>query len=214
VGFVDIHTHQKNIAENVFSIENKYPTSTDFSQPFSIGIHPWFIKKESLQNELLFVQEKLHHKNCMALGECGLDKISEIDIALQKLVFRKQIQLSEEYKKPLIIHCVKAFQDIIEIKKEMKPSQIWVLHGFNKNSQVAERLLKNGIILSFGAGIINHKKLQEVAFNIPISSILLETDTAEIPIEKVYQKMAAIKNINLETLTSEIKQNFKSIFKK
>ena len=212
--FIDIHTHQQNRAENVFTIQNKYPTSVDFSKPFSIGIHPWFIKKESLQNELLLIEEKLQDKNCFALGECGLDKISETDLTLQKIVFKKQLELSEKYKKPLLIHCVKAYQELIEIKKEMKPTQTWVLHGFHKNSQVAESLLKNGVILSFGAGIINRKKLQEVVFNIPISSILLETDTAEISIEKVYQKMAAIKNISLEELKSEIKQNFKSIFKK
>jgi len=214
VDFIDIHTHQQNRAENVFTIQNKYPTSVDFSKPFSIGIHPWFIKKESLQNELLLIEEKLQDKNCFALGECGLDKISETDLTLQKIVFKKQLELSEKYKKPLLIHCVKAYQELIEIKKEMKPTQTWVLHGFHKNSQVAESLLKNGVILSFGAGIINRKKLQEVVFNIPISSILLETDTAEISIEKVYQKMAAIKNISLEELKSEIKQNFKSIFKK
>ena len=212
--FIDIHTHQQNRAENVFTIQNKYPTSVDFSKPFSIGIHPWFIKKESLQNELLLIEEKLQDKNCFAPGECGLDKISETDLTLQKIVFKKQLELSEKYKKPLLIHCVKAYQELIEIKKEMKPTQTWVLHGFHKNSQVAESLLKNGVILSFGAGIINRKKLQEVVFNIPISSILLETDTAEISIEKVYQKMAAIKNISLEELKSEIKQNFKSIFKK
>jgi len=214
VDFIDIHTHQQNRAENVFTIQNKYPTSVDFSKPFSIGIHPWFIKKESLQNELLLIEEKLQDKNCFAPGECGLDKISETDLTLQKIVFKKQLELSEKYKKPLLIHCVKAYQELIEIKKEMKPTQTWVLHGFHKNSQVAESLLKNGVILSFGAGIINRKKLQEVVFNIPISSILLETDTAEISIEKVYQKMAAIKNISLEELKSEIKQNFKSIFKK
>ena len=212
--FIDIHTHQQNRVENVFTIENKYPTSVDFSKPFSIGIHPWFIKKESLKNELLLIEEKLQDINCFALGECGLDKISETDLTLQKIVFKKQLELSEKYKKPLLIHCVKAYQELIEIKKEMKPTQTWVLHGFHKNSQVAESLLKNGIILSFGAGIINRKKLQEVVFNIPLPSILLETDTAEISIEKVYQKMAAIKNISLEELKSEIKQNFKSIFKK
>jgi TatD DNase family protein len=212
--FFDVHTHTFSSDKNTFSIVNTFPNSTDFSKPFSIGIHPWYINKDKIDEELLIIEEKLKLENCFAIGECGLDKITETDFELQNEVFKKQVYLSEKYQKPLMIHCVKAHQEIIEIKKEINPNQTWILHGFNKNLQVAESLLKNGIILSFGVAILNNKKLQEVVFDIPISSILLETDTAEITIDEVYQKMSEIKNSKLEDLQSEIKQNFKSIFKK
>jgi TatD DNase family protein len=212
LGFIDIHTHKNYSAENVFSIENKYPNSVDFSLPFSIGIHPWFINKNNIEKELFVVEEKLQHKNCFAIGECGLDKKIETDLQLQKIVFIKQIQLSEKYKKPLIIHCVKAHQDIIEIKKKLKPKQIWILHGFNKNMQVAEGLLKNGIILSFGTAIIKSEKLQEVVSKVDISSILLETDDVDIDIKEVYQKLSELKKITVEELQQKIKQNFINLF--
>ena len=212
--FFDVHTHKTSSSEIVFSIENKYPTSINFTRPFSIGIHPWFIKQENVAKELLIIEEKLHSENCFAIGECGLDKVNEVDFELQKIVFRKQIQLSEKYKKPLIIHCVKAFQEIIAFKKEFKPVQIWVLHGFNKNIQVAESLLKNGIILSFGSAIINNKKLQEVVSKVAISSLLLETDDTDIHIKQVYQQTAILKDITVEELQQKIAQNFKIIFKK
>tara|TARA_R110002072_G_scaffold45025_1_gene125450 strand:- start:15 stop:659 length:645 start_codon:yes stop_codon:yes gene_type:complete len=212
--FFDAHTHKISSDKNVFSILNTYPNATDFSQPFSIGVHPWFISKENLENELLIVEEKLQHKNCFAIGECGLDKIVNTDFELQKTVFKHQIILSEKYKKPLIIHCVKAFQEIIELRRSLKPKQIWILHGFNKNEQVAHSFLKNGFVLSVGATIINNKKLQEVILNISLDSIVLETDDAEVNIQEIYQKIATIKNIEVIALQQKIAQNFKRIFKR
>lgn len=197
----------------MFSIENKYPNSADFLMPFSVGIHPWFINKDKIEEELLIIEKKLQHKNCFAVGECGLDKITETDFELQKTVFRKQVLLSEKYKKPLIIHCVKSYQEIMQLKNTLKPNQIWILHGFNKNLQVAQSVLKNDVILSFGAAIINNKKLQEVIAEIPINNILLETDNAEIEIKEIYQKVASLKNIEVLELQQKIKENFTKIFK-
>jgi TatD DNase family protein len=210
--FFDVHTHSFSSDKNVFSILNTYPNSLDFTQPFSIGIHPWFLNTDKIEQELVFVENKLQDKNCFALGECGLDKLIAVDFELQKEVFKKQIQISEKYKKPLIIHCVKAHQEIIEIKKEVKPTQVWILHGFNKNKQLAESFLKNGIILSFGSAIIKNKKLQEVFLELPISSLLLETDASDIEIQEIYQKASEIKNSSLKDLQAAIHQNFKRIF--
>jgi TatD DNase family protein len=212
--FFDVHTHSKSSTEPVFSIANKYPTDTEFKKPFSIGIHPWYIKSLNAEKELLIIEEKLQHKNCFALGECGLDKVIATDFELQKIVFRIQLQLSEKYKKPVIIHCVKAFQEIIEIKKEIKPAQTWILHGFHKNLQVAESVLKNGILMSFGAAILHSKKLQNIVSEIPLASILLETDASAVCIQDIYKRVAALKNIEVEMLQQKIEQNFKSIFKK
>jgi TatD DNase family protein len=210
--FFDVHTHTSSKDKNVFPIVNTNPNSLSFTQPFSIGMHPWFLKKDKIEEELVLVENKLQNKNCFALGECGLDKLIAVDFELQKEVFKKQIQLSEKYKKPLIIHCVKAHQEIIEIKKEVNPEQVWILHGFNKKKQLAESLLKNGIILSFGSAIIENKKLQEVFLELPISSILLETDDSELEIQEIYQKASEIKNSSLTDLQAAIYQNFKRIF--
>jgi len=212
--FIDIHTHKKQLSENVFSVANKYPVSLDFTSPFSIGIHPWFINKNKIEAELLILAKKLQHKNCVALGECGLDKVIKTDFELQKTVFKKQIQLSEKHQKPLIIHCVKAYQDIVELKKELKPTQVWLVHGFNKNWQVAQSLLKNGILLSFGTAMINHKKLQEVVAKVPLEKLFLETDDKDDTIVEVYVKVAKLKGVPLEILQQKIQENFKQLFLK
>lgn len=213
MGFFDVHSHKIPLDKNTFSITNTYPNSIDFSKPFSIGIHPWYINKNKIEEELLLIKEIIQKDNCLAIGECGLDKKVEVDIEIQKEVFKKQVSLSEKYNKPVIIHCVKSYQEIIEFKKELKPKQYWVMHGFNKNSQIAESLLKNGVFLSIGAEIIKNEKLQEVVSSIPISLILLETDDSNIQIQEIYMKIASIKNIELRVLQQKIKENFKKIFK-
>lgn len=212
--FIDIHTHQKSTLKTVFSVENKYPNMVDFSNPFSIGIHPWYVMKDHLAQDFLILEEKLQDKNCVALGECGLDKVVKTDFELQKKVFQKQIELSEKYKKPLIIHCVKAFQEIIAFKKTFKPTQIWLIHGFCKNLQVAQSLLKNGFFLSFGATVINNKKLKEVVLEISTDRFFLETDTSDIKIQQIYQEIASIKKMTINDLQQTIKQNFTNIFTK
>ncbi|NJN49910.1 MAG: hypothetical protein HC798_00490 [Polaribacter sp.] len=159
--FYDIHTHQQLQKSGVFAIANKYPTDTDFSCPFSIGLHPWYIIKAQFEQDLKIVESKLLHPNCFAVGECGLDTLAETNFELQIELFKKQIQLSETYQKPLIIHCVRAFNEIIQLKKELKPTQKWIIHGFDKNQQVAKNLIANDICLSFGAKIIKSESLQK-----------------------------------------------------
>ncbi|MBE7645919.1 TatD family hydrolase [Tenacibaculum finnmarkense] len=208
--FINIHTHT-NSDEN-FSILNCYPNSTDFNTPFSIGIHPWFINKNTIEDELIFIKKKLLHKNCYAIGECGLDRLSEVNYTLQIAVFKEQINLSEEFKKPLIIHCVRSFQEIIQIKKELKPRQKWLIHGFHKNSQIATDLIKNGCFLSFGKALLYSEKLQEVFFTIPLDKIFLETDDAKIDIATVYEKASRIKNTSVKKIQENIHQNFNILF--
>lgn len=212
--FYNVHTHTFSTAENEFSIENKYPNATNFSKPFSIGIHPWFIVEEKIEEELTFTEEKLQKSTCFALGECGLDKNCLVDFELQKKVFSAQIQLAEKYKKPVIVHCVKAFQEIIELKKQHKAKQPYILHGFQKNLHVAQRLLKNNFYLSFGASVLTNTKLTAVLAAIPMASILVETDAHTVSISEIYTKIAAIKKIEVVALQQKIQTNFKTIFKK
>jgi TatD DNase family protein len=212
--FFDVHTHTFSSDKKVFSIVNCYPNSSNFTKPFSIGIHPWCINSDKIDEELTIVENQLQIENCYALGECGLDKVIAVDFELQKEVFQKQIHLSEKYKKPLLVHCVKAYQEIIEIRKELNPKQFWILHGFNKNMQLAGSLVKNGILLSFGRSLIKNEKLQKVFLEIPIASIFLETDDSEFEIQEIYKKASAIKNSSLIDLQEIIYQNFKRIFTK
>jgi TatD DNase family protein len=212
--FINVHTHHPSNSKEVFEIQNKYPTDIDFSTPFSVGIHPWFLKKETLEIELFLLEEKLQHENCYAIGECGLDKAIDVDFNFQKAVFIQQIHLSEKYQKPMILHCVSAVKEIIEIKKQFSPSQTWIFHGFQKNKQLAESLVFNGIFLSFGETVLSKSDLQNVILDFPLDYLFIETDNSEVSIVSIYQKIAIIKNIEIAALKEKIQVNFNTIFKK
>lgn len=207
----NIHTHKSSGAENVLEIVNQYPNEFDASvKYFSIGIHPWHINVESEEKELAIVAEKLQLPNCLALGECGLDKRIETPLEVQTQIFEKQLLLAKKYKKPVILHCVSAYQEVIAIKKKLHIEEPMIIHGFSKNSQVAQSLLDNGFYLSFGKYLLRNPELAMVFQKIPHDKFFLETDTIDETILDVYQKASEIKKINLETI---VESNFKKIFK-
>ena len=149
--FFNLHTHSYTNQDDVIEIVNQYPQEFDDSIPnYSIGIHPWYIAENRIDSDLQIIESKLQDQNCKAIGECGLDKRIEISMALQQMVFEKQLALAEKYQKPVIIHCVGAFQEVIAIKKKMNISVPLIIHGFSKNIEMANQLVKNGFYLSFG----------------------------------------------------------------
>lgn len=213
--FFNFHTHQFTNQSDILELVNQYPQEFDASIPYySIGIHPWYIKEDRLENDLRIIEEKLQTKNCLALGECGLDKRVEIPVELQIQVFEKQLILAEKYQKPVVIHCVAAFQEIIAIKKKMKISVPMIVHGFSKNNQVAEQLITAGFYISFGKYLLQNPSLKEVFLNIPNDRFFLETDTIEEGIQQVYDLAAIYKNSTLRELKEIIERNYKEVFEK
>ena len=151
--------------------------------------------------------------NFLAIGECGLDRVCDADFELQKKVFIKQIELSERIAKPLIIHAVRTYPDIISIRKETKAKQVWIIHGFQGNEQSAEQLLKHNIYLSLGDVLFkNETKAQRLLQTIPLEKLFLETDVAERKISDVYEKAALLSGIEMDKLRNEIFNNFVKIF--
>jgi TatD DNase family protein len=216
--FVNLHTHKFSNQENILEIVNQYPQEFDETIPnYSIGIHPWHINKGDLKADLQVIDEKLNNKNCLALGECGLDKRIEIPFDLQIEVFEKQVSLAIKHKKPLILHCVGAFQEIIAIKKGMKIEIPMIIHGFSKNEQTAKQLIENGFYLSFGKYLIQSRSLgtdlETVFQNIPNDRFFLETDSSDYKIEEVYILASKYKNIEILELQNLVQSNFKKVFK-
>ncbi|GAA3755394.1 TatD family hydrolase [Flavobacterium ginsengiterrae] len=211
--FFNFHTHQFTNQSNVLELVNQYPQEFDETiTVYSVGIHPWHIKEDQIDAELKIVEDKLQNKNCLAVGECGLDKRIEVPLELQIPVFEKQLALAEKYKKPVVIHCVAAFQEVTEIKKKLKISVPMIIHGFAKNKQLAEQLLKDGFYLSFGKYLLKNPDLKTVFQNIPNGRFFLETDSMEENIQQVYELASEYKNINLKELQEIISSNYKEVF--
>ena len=217
--FFNLHTHTSVNQANVVALVNQYPQEFNAAIPYySIGIHPWYIVEHSVEADLEIIESKLKEPNCLAIGECGLDKRIAIPMELQEMVFEKQLFLAQKYSKPVVIHCVAAFQEVIEIKKRLDISVPMIVHGFSKNEQVATQLVDNGFYLSFGKYLLQSKSLGtalEMVFkNIPDNRIFLETDTVEEGIEKVYDLAAEIKGISILEMQEIISSNFRLVFGK
>lgn len=213
--FFNFHTHKFTNQPNVLELVNQYPSEFDATISFySIGIHPWYIKEDRVDEDLRIIEEKLQSKNCLAIGECGLDKRIEISLEQQIIVFEKQLALAEKYKKPVVIHCVAAFQEIVAIKKKMKISVPMIVHGFSKNSQIANQLINAGFYISFGKYLLRNPELKTVFENVPNDRFFLETDTIEEGISEVYDLASEYKNITINELQEIISSNFAVVFKK
>lgn len=211
--FINLHTHSFTNDSSVLEVVNQYPWEFDEEIPqYSIGIHPWYIDENRLKSDLKSIEEKLQLNECLALGECGLDKRIEIPFQKQITVFQSQIELVKNTSKPIILHCVASFQEVISIKKEMNIKNPMTIHGFSKNKQVAKSLLDNGFYLSFGKYLLRNPELSEVFEYVSNDSFFLETDTIEETIIDVYQIASTIKNINIEDLKEVVKINFNTIF--
>ncbi len=211
--FINLHTHTFSNLSDVMEVVNQYPWEFDASIPsYSIGIHPWYIDENRLETDLEIIKQKLQLDECLALGECGLDKRIEIPLELQFSVFKQQLELVKETQKPIVLHCVAAYEEVIAIKKEMKIENPMIIHGFSKNKQVAQSLLKNGFYLSFGKYLLRNPDLEKVFTFAPENQILLETDTIEESIYQVYEKAAAIKGISVEEMKAIVFNNFSKIF--
>ena len=211
--FINLHTHKFSNLSDVIDVVNQYPWEFDASIPnYSIGIHPWYIDENRLESDLEIIKEKLQFNECLALGECGLDKRIEIPLDLQISVFKKQLEIVKQTNKPIVLHCVAAYDEVIAIKREMKIENPMIIHGFSKNEQVAKSLLNNGFYLSFGKYLLRNPDLEKVFTFAPENQVLLETDTIEESIYEVYEKAASIKGISVEEMKTIVFTNFSRIF--
>lgn len=211
--FFNFHTHQFTDNPDILELVNQYPQDFDISIPFySIGIHPWYIIENRIDADLKIIEEKLKENNCLAIGECGLDKRIEIPLELQVLVFEKQLYLAEKYKKPVVIHCVAAFQEVIAIKKKMKISVPMIIHGFSKNIQISNQLIKEGFYISFGKYLLQNPDLKTVFQSVPNDRLFLETDTIDENIDAVYDLASKYKELTKKELKQIILSNFEDVF--
>jgi TatD DNase family protein len=213
--YINIHTHNKK--ETGKFILNLFPSDPDIELPgslFSIGIHPWYITNNDEKRKMKVVRELAQHSSCVAIGETGLDRLSKVDFEEQIAVFRQHIEIAEEVEKPLILHCVKAFNEVIKLKRTTGSQVPWIVHGFNANLHFAQQLISEGFFMSFGkAFIYSGSNAQKALAIVPDDGFFLETDDSELSIHDVYAYAARCRNNSLEEIATIIEMNFNKTFK-
>jgi|OpeIllAssembly_1097287.scaffolds.fasta_scaffold96772_1 TatD DNase family protein len=217
VPFIDVHTHPNHIESDTIIVQNIFPgdgfaafTGRNF---YSVGLHPWHLKTPDENNEMLhMVEDALEFDHVCFVGECGLDKKVDTDFKEQIRVFRAQAFIAEEFKRPLVIHCVKAYNEIFEIHKKLRPDMPWIMHGYRGNAQVTQLLGKHGIFFSFGMSLFddNSKSVESLRY-LPMEKIFFETDEFDGEVESIYEKAALLKNVSLDILKIEVWNNFHRI---
>lgn len=176
---LDLHTHHR---ENPEAIVNLTPCEPVPSEGwYSVGIHPWEAHRFSPEWEA-WLREAATAPNVAAIGEAGIDRFrGEATIKEQERVFLLQAELAESLGKPLIIHCVRAWEETLRLHRLLHPVKSrWIIHGFRGKPALARQLTDAGLSLSIG-----EKFNPGVIAAVPSSQLFIETDESPLPIAEI-----------------------------
>lgn len=204
--FIDIHTHhplQDRLGLRNVRLGKEVVAG---EKHISLGVHPWDVNAES--EELL---RELQQADCEAIGEIGLDRCCNVHFDVQQHYFDQQLQVAEERNLPIIIHCVRAYNEVLQELDKHRLSGV-IFHGFIGSSQLLQQIVDKGHCVSFGFGALRSPKTIDALRVAPLDRVFLESDESPTPIEDLYTEVASIRGIDTEVLKQQIYHNYKRIF--
>jgi TatD DNase family protein len=210
--YIDLHTHRIRQDDGVISVCNMmlHASSEIPTHLFTAGLHPWYADQLSTENLRWRLDQCVMVENFVAFGETGLDKVCKVPMQLQLDAFELHLNKAVEHCKPIILHCVKAWDELTEMA-DSYPA-IKILHGYNGSTQLTDRLLKSGFLFSIGKGILNSTSKIHSAINIiPVTSLFCETDTSDVSIQEIYKGFATARKVTETELRDTIYANFSSL---
>lgn len=215
IPFIDIHTHHALNSDGFISIQSWFlqdiARQNDRSVPFSAAIHPWHATRFTAEQISEMLLNLIKQPQLIAIGETGLDKSCKVDFQIQKEVFELQLKFAEYYQKPVIIHSVKSWNDLIVYFKRVKVPVI--LHGYSEGVELTKQLIDLGCYFSVGKSVLKiTPRFREAIQIIPSTSLFLETDDSNVNISEIYQEVSKIVEISLDDLKIQIDTNFKTLF--
>ena len=176
---------------------------------FSAGIHP----RDAGKYDLAAYETLFDSPRCLAIGECGLDRTADPPLPLQMKVFEAQAGAAGRRGKPLLVHCVRCFPELLHVKAACAAGAAeWVVHGFRGAKRKAFDLLDAGFVLSFGAGLLRDAGNMDYFAEIPLDRILLETDESPEFFGQILTEAAAMHLLAPSELAAAVRSNFKRIF--
>lgn len=207
--YIDLHTHHQDSAADVTPVYNLMLNEICAlpSGLFSAGLHPWYADQLSPDALSLQLDQLAANPNMVSVGETGLDKVCAVPFQLQQDIFKLHLQKAVEKNKPVILHCVKAWDEMIEIVSGYRLTGI--LHGYSGSLELTRRLLDKGFCFSVGKAILDPKsKIHRSIQEIPLTSLFCETDDSEISIQAIYEGVGAVLKMKTEDLRAAILDNF------
>lgn len=215
--YIDIHVHSGQPAKGIFILESlmaheeKLPEDNP-GVAYTYGIHPWFLNEDNHDKFILSVENLVRLPFIVAVGEAGFDRLKGPSAELQRRTFEEQVMISEEIKKPMVIHCVRGWDELLSVQKRFRPKMPWLVHGFRGNTVLANQLLSKGIFLSIWFEFVLRPESAVLLRSLPLDRIFLETDGADVDIKHIYDKVAVDLDIAVDQLKKLIIRNFNTFF--
>jgi TatD DNase family protein len=222
--YFDHHTHisgPPSIASeitNIVSIDasnfedlGKISEITSMGHGFTIGLHPMSYNFMTFEHVSRIIHQ--NRDDILGIGECGLDTRIAVPRQHQIELFTAHAEMAREMHLPLIIHCVRSYDDIVHLHQRLKPSNPWIIHGFNRSESIAIKLLDQGILLSIGKELLDpghpisnfFKKIAEYPF-------FLETDGKDIAIQTLYQQASNMLDMSIEAISTIIASHVQQVY--
>jgi TatD DNase family protein len=214
--YIDIHTHTYYQNDDTTMLLNVLPGEDDkLRHPcfFSTGLHPWYVNSGSLEQKLGWVEQQADNPQVLAVGEIGFDKTIDVPWKDQEYAFERQLSLAEKLNKPVILHCVRSYNELLSYRSGAHQKIPWIFHWFNASAEMARELIRRNCYLSFGHLLFHEtSKAFRVFPEVPASSIFFETDDTSYTIQEISEHAAFLKGLPLSSLMRQIHDNFKTCF--
>lgn len=147
--FDDIHIHGLTGPRRLTSVPPGTAINTAPGEAwYSVGVHPWETATPLSEADWQTMERMARDPRVAAVGECGLDALRGGTAAQQEAIFTRQAAIADATGKFMIIHCVRRYGRLMELKKLLKPSVRWVIHGFRGKPELARQLNAAGFGLS------------------------------------------------------------------
>lgn len=226
--YIDIHTHFPIYRPGTLAVENVYfgQSAAPSAAWRTVGLHPWYLDGVDVHAAEVWLRAEAALPRTVGLGECGLDKVCDTPWDVQTAAFQLCIRLALEFRLPLVIHCVRAYEEVISVLRAAMKTRIFppvvasdavpvIFHGFDKHPQTARMLLEAGCYLSFGAALLrSNSRSAEALQQTPAERYFLETDDKQVDIAAVYARAATLRGESEAVVCAQVLSNAARVFSK
>lgn len=210
--YVNIHSHRLDTDADIciYNCNNQQEVIT-YTPYCSFGLHPWDVLSTTQTDEFCeILQAVLQNKQIVCVGECGLDRSVNVDFTLQIDACRRQLLLAQQFQVPVIIHCVRAYSDIISLYKQLRLTIPLIFHKFSGNSQIVNQLLQYPMYMSVGGELLTQRDTSYFNY-IPLERLFLETDAGALSIRNVYQRISELRQVEIDVIVRQVCNNYRTV---
>ncbi len=195
--YINIHTH--------LPIESIHRTIS------AVGVHPYSAERFDITNSESRRELEQAIEQVDAVGEIGLDYSTEVNREAQKSLFIGELKLAKKHSKPVVLHCVKAFEPTMELLSTFRLKGV-IFHGFIGSLQQMNQALERGYYISFGERTFASPKTLKALRECPLERLFAETDMSDITIEQVYERLSKYRMESPEELRKALWENYTRLF--